>query len=318
MSNALQVIDQTLKSKAVIGRLTMSLGYNAGDDKGKQEAFKYAATVLAEVEKTAGDPKRDLTGCNPQSIAQAMVDAAKFRMFIDGRQHAHLVKYGNSATLQIGYRGYIAKIKEHYPDADFTVENIFEGDDLQIWDDNGIQNYKLTKKSAFNDDLTKFKGVLVVISYTNGKGKVQKVSAIPKSEIDKFRKAAKQDFVWNSWYLEKAKAAAIKRACKVHFAAIQGLQDMISYDNQRHFQLEKPEDAPEAKSGGIIENLNRSLVGGDVKDAEIVEDDPAAEPEPSKCRACDGVGTQAWTDGDNNGVEPCEPCGGSGLAAVMQ
>jgi len=257
MSNQLQVIEGTLKGKAVIGRLTMALGYNAGDEAGKQEAFKYAASVLAEIEKSAGDKNKDLTVCRPDTIAQTMIDAARFRMMIDGRQHAHIVKYGNSATLQIGYRGYLAKIKEHYPDADFTVEPIWQGDVLKINDDNGYQTYTLDKAENFNDDLSKLQGILAVISYSMGDRKIQKVTTMSAKEIEKVKSAAKTKFVWDAWYIEKAKAAAIKRAAKIHFAAIQGMQEIIQYDNARHFNIERP--VTEAKSGGIIENLNRSL-----------------------------------------------------------
>lgn len=305
MSNQLQVIDSTLKSKATIGRLTMALGYNAGDELGKQEAFKYAASVLAEIEKSAGDKNKDLTACRPDSIAQTMIDAARFRFMIDGRQHAHIVKYGNAATLQIGYRGYLAKIKEHYPDADFTVEPIFQGDILKINDDNGYQSYTLDKGQNFNDDLTKLQGILAVISYTMGDRKIQKVTTMSAKEIEKVKSAAKTKFVWDAWYIEKAKAAAIKRAAKIHFAAIQGMQEIIQYDNARHFNIDRP--ATEAKSGGIIENLNKSLSGAETIEGELVEDAPETEtPEPSTvCATCNDDGE---VDDGMSGTMPCPAC----------
>jgi len=303
MSNQLQVIDSTLKSKATIGRLTMALGYNAGDELGKQEAFKYAASVLAEIEKSAGDKNKDLTVCRPDSIAQTMIDAARFRFMIDGRQHAHIVKYGNAATLQIGYRGYLAKIKEHYPDADFTVEPIFQGDILKINDDNGYQSYTLDKASNFNDDLTKLQGILAVISYSMGDRKIQKVTTMSAKEIEKVKSAAKTKFVWDAWYIEKAKAAAIKRAAKIHFATIQGMQEIIHYDNARHFNIERP--ATEAKSGGIIENLNKSLAGAEAIEGEVVEEQPEETPQTTVCATCNDDGE---VDDGMSGTMPCPAC----------
>jgi recombinational DNA repair protein RecT len=311
----LQVINDTLKGKAVIGRLTMALGYNAGDENGKQEAFKYAASVLAEIEKSAGDKNKDLTVCRPDTIAQTMIDAARFRMMIDGRQHAHIVKYGNSATLQIGYRGYLAKIKEHYPDADFTVEPIWQGDVLKINDDNGYQTYTLDKASAFNDDLTKLQGILAVISYSMGDRKIQKITTMSAKEIEKVKGAAKTKYVWDAWYIEKAKAAAIKRAAKIHFAAIQGMQEIIQYDNARHFNVERP--AHEVRAGSIIENLNKSLAGAEATEpptleGELVQPEISGDAAPEACPTCHG---DEMIDGGGGVSVPCHCTGQTIISA---
>ena len=290
----------------------MALGYNADDEAGKKEAFKYAASVLAEVEKTAGDDKKDLTVCVPHSIAQTMIDAARFRVMIDARQHAHIVKYGKNATLQIGYRGYIAKLKEHYPDADFTVEPIFEGDKFSVSDDNGYQSYKMEKASPFGDNPEKMVGVFCCISYTNGDRKIQKITTMSKNEIGKVRKAAKQDFIWAQWFLEKAKVAVIKRACKVHFAAITGLQELIRYDNEHNFQIEKPEQ--EVKPGGIIDNLNKTILA----EADVIDQEPSPTTSANICASCNGKGSVDYLDDrtGETGIEPCSACGGEGKLAA--
>ena len=114
-------------------------------------------------------------------------------LHIDKRQHAHLVKRGNNVQLEIGYRGYMAKIKEVYPDAEFRVEPIYDGDDLQMWDENGFQNYTLTKKDPFRTGQDGLKGVLVAVSYTDGKRIVQHVKPVPKERIDRAQKAAQTD-----------------------------------------------------------------------------------------------------------------------------
>lgn len=278
--NPLAVIEQTIKAPATMNRLAMALGYSATDNAGKEKARSYAASALAEIEKSRGDSKKDLTGCNPMSIAQTMIDAASFKIKIDGRQHAHLVKYGNNVTLQIGYRGYLAKIKEHYPDADFVVEPIYEGDELHIWHENDAQHYTLKKQSVFNDGPDKFKGVLFAVTYTDGGRLVRKVNAVPKSRIERAKKAAKQDFIWGTDYIEKAKAAAIKASCKIHFASLSGLSDVITYDNTYNYNPEKDVPEKEPSTGpSIIDNLNAQIV-----DAEIVEEtspsDQAEKQEP--------------------------------------
>jgi len=265
--NNYPAIQQELKSEKTLNRICMALDLTAGNDNAKAEARKYAASVLAEIEKSAGS-KNDLTACNPHSVAQAMIDAAKFKLMIDGRQHAHLIKYGQSASLQIGYRAYLAKIKEAYPDADFVVTPIYEGDDLEIWDEGGTQNYKLKKKNAFSDGENGLQGILFAVTYTDNGRLCRKVTPVPKSRIDRARGAAKQDFIWKTDYIEKAKAAAIKNACKHFFASLQGLQDIAQYDNEANHDPNKG-----LKAAPLIENLNNEIFNEPDKKNSLDEDD---------------------------------------------
>lgn len=299
MSNALAIIEQKLNSDQTKGKLLSLLGVSADNERGQQEAYRYASSVLAEIQKTAGDPKRDLTVCNPDSIVRSMIDAASFGLTIDGRQHAHLVKYGNTATFQIGYRGYLAKIKEHYPDADFTVELIFEGDDVKIWSEDSMQRFTLSKADPFAQNEVKFKGVLFAVSYTDNGKQIQKVTAVTKERIERAKRAAKQDFIWKSDYFEKAKAAAIKNACKYMFASIQGLQEMIRYDNENNYDVDKK---AEPTRSSIIENINKTVKPDsdyepDIIEAEIIEDaiDVDALKEAGAEAAAGGVDTyKTW------------------------
>jgi recombinational DNA repair protein RecT len=237
--------------------MLLALGHNEPTAEAKNEAKQYQASVLQTIQKSASDPKKDLTRKDPTSIVQCMIDAAQFRMKIDGRQHAHLVAYGNNVTLQIGYRGYIAKIKEHYPDAEFVVEPIYKGDVLDIEHNESGQNYTLTKdrSNVWRDGPDNLDGILVVIKYTESGRIVQKVQPVPKARIDRARKAAKQDYVWSSDYIEKAKAAAIKAACKHHFAALSGLQGVVNYDNEKNYNPNKRTD----KTQSLLDNLNDGI-----------------------------------------------------------
>lgn len=271
MTNKLALIENKLTSSEATNRLTLALGLEPTDEKARNEAFRYASSVLAEVARTQGDDKKDLTVCTPDSIYQSMIDAASFRIPIDGRQLAHLVKYGAKASFQPGYRAYIFKIKEHYPDADFTVTPLYEGDVVKISDQDGAQTYSIDYGSIFRDGEKDFNGVLVAVSYTDNGRLIKKVRVVPKERIQRARNAAKQDFVWKSDFIEKAKAAAIKAACKLMFTSIQGLQEIANYDNQNHFDVNKQEAAPVRKS--IVDNINQSLSPPDtVQEAEIVDE----------------------------------------------
>lgn len=281
MSNALTIIEQKLTAPDTTRQIALALNLNPDDESGQRQAYKYASSVLAEVKKTAGDDKKDLTVCAPDSIVQAMIDAAQYQLAIDGRQLAHLVKYRNRASFMPGYRAYLYKIKQHYPDADFTVECIFEGDKVDIRaSSDGGHSYTLTKASdPFAQDIKSFRGVLFAVSYTDKGRLINKAVAVPKDRIERARKAAKQDFIWSSDYFEKAKAAAIKNACKTLFTSIQGLQDMARADNEANYDLDRQPAAPERKS--VVDNINESISGGQAAESEILDADIIdIEPEP--------------------------------------
>lgn len=296
--NQLALIEKKLHDKDVTNRLTVALNLDPKDETAIRKASKYVDSVLSEIRKSASDPKKDLTGCHPDSIIGSMIDAARLELTIDGQQHGYLVKYGNNATFQIGYRAYLYKIKKYYPDADFTVELIFNGDEVNIWSDNGVDQFTFKKGDPFNHNQANFKGVLFAVTYTDNGRLVRKVTAVPKERIDRARKAAKQDFIWGSDYFEKAKGAAIKNAAKHMFASIQGLQDVIRFDNE-DYDPEKQPATPVRKS--IVDNINAAVTGVEpepvddgIIDAEF-EEVPEVDPLIEEGHAVSKKGVEAYT-----------------------
>ena len=238
-------IDNFLKTKEVTGKLKLALG-------DQEEAYKYIGSVLSEIQKSMSDPKKDLSLCTPDSIGRAIVDAASFKLPIDGRGYAHLVKYGTTATFQVGYKGLIAKISEVYQNVNFTAEIVFKDDELSISDVDGYQAYTHKKKNPFESNQANMIGVLAVLQYENHGKKYQKIVTMPKSEVDQIRKTAKQDYIWSAWYYEKAKVAALKRLCKINFATVMGLQELIAFDNNENHSVEAKPVANDINK--IIEN----------------------------------------------------------------
>ena len=238
-------IDNFLKTKEVTGKLKLALG-------DQEEAYKYIGSVLSEIQKSMSDPKKDLSLCTPDSIGRAIVDAASFKLPIDGRGYAHLVKYGTTATFQVGYKGLIAKISEVYQNVNFTAEIVFKDDELSISDVDGYQAYTHKKRNPFESNQANMIGVLAVLQYENHGKKYQKIVTMPKSEVDQIRKTAKQDYIWSAWYYEKAKVAALKRLCKINFATVMGLQELIAFDNNENHSVEAKPVANDINK--IIEN----------------------------------------------------------------
>lgn len=283
MSNNLEYIHNAMQDKRVKSRLAMALGLDPKKD--NAEVTKYCASVLAEIEKSTHDSKnthdlkKDLTGCAPDSIVQCMIDAARFGLMIDGRQHAHIIKYGCLAQMQIGYRGYMYLIKKKYPDADFTVAPIYDGDDLVIKEENGAQLYTLERKNPMQDSEELLQGVLVAVSYTDpSSGRlIQKVTPVPRSRIDRARSTARHDGIWQKDFIEKAKAAAIKNACKHMFATVTALQDAIAYDNEMN------SDVIEHEPAKVLDNQDDEFTQADMALLSNKEEDAPIDDKPFIC-----------------------------------
>lgn len=197
------------------------------------DANKYIKSVLLEITKSKSDPKKDLSVCSPLSILTAVKQAIDLGLEIDSRQHCHLVKYGNNAQLQVGYRGFIYAIKRAYPDANIVVNLVKEGDIFSIKRNGDIEEFTHTIKDSFAGQ-DKIIGGYCYISFTLGNRKIAKVEAVSKEEINKIKGSAKQDFIWKAWFEEKAKVAIIRRGCKVIFAGLNNdlLDNLVNKDNE--------------------------------------------------------------------------------------
>lgn len=201
---------------------------------------KYINSVIFEIMKTQGDTKKDLTVCTPKSIATSIKQACDLKLEIDARQHCHLIRYGNEANLQIGYRGFVYSIKRAFPDANIDVQLVYKGDDFKLSKEGDITTYTLTRNNPFAPK-TDVIGGFCYISYSIGGRLVSFCETMSLEEINKIKGCAKQQFIWNQWFEEKAKVAIIRRACKVHFAGIDAnISKMAELDNQ-NFDLDKDE-----------------------------------------------------------------------------
>jgi phage RecT family recombinase len=215
------------------------------------DANKYIKSVLLEITKSKTDPKKDLSNCTPLSILTAVKQAVDLGLEIDSRQHCHLVKYGNNAQLQVGYRGFIYAIKKTYTDANIVVNLVKEGDAFSIKKDGDIEEYTHAIKDPFAGQ-EKIVGGYCYISFTLGNRKVSKIEVVSKEEINKIKSSAKQDFIWKAWFEEKAKVAIIRRGCKVIFAGLNNelIDNLVNKDNEDYDLNQEPKQ--ESK---IINNL---------------------------------------------------------------
>lgn len=269
MSSNLPVIEKKLLSEKFSTDVALALDLSPDDEAGIREAKKYAHSVLAQIKRTQGSGGyTDLTLADPDSIGMAIIDAANFKLQIDGRNLCYLEKRSNKVNLQINAAGYVAKIKERYPDASFNMTPVFKGDNPpKITEINGMKHCEFITSNPFGEvkDLT---GIIVTIEYTNAGGKlIRDIQPVPISDLLKMKSLSKSA-AWNSFPIERMKTAALKRACKWHFKQDATLQSLIDYEAEEY------SDQPATSTrNNIVDNIN------EVTSEEIANEDPAGEEE---------------------------------------
>jgi recombinational DNA repair protein RecT len=206
---------------------------------------KYILSVLNEIKKTQGDKAKDLTTCTPESIVRAVKTACDLNLEIDSRQHCHLVKHSKNigtdqepnwiseASLWIGYRGFIYSIKRVIQDANIDVQMVYKDDEFKVIKEGDLTSYTLVRNNPFGNK-TDIVGGFCYISYTINNRLVSFCETVSLLEVNKIKGKAKTQTIWDSWFEEKAKAAIIKRACKVHFSGLQDIANIAEFDNQEY------------------------------------------------------------------------------------
>jgi len=284
--NSLSVIQSTLKSDDTMSDLILA-GSLDTSAKGKNEAKKYVASILGEIERSVGT-KFDLTECSPDSIRQTLIDSMRFKIPIDGRKMAYIESRWNKekgcsvAGLQITTNGLVAKITEHFPDFIIKSTPVFTGDDLVIKNGGKVEH---TQKDPFCSDLTKLEGMVVESSYTNNGRLVEDATVVTKKDLLSMKAASKAQNIWNTWTIERMKTAAIKRICKWQFRAIQGVQEIIDYDNNHNYNMDTDINV---KSNTIIDNINNMI-----DDEEVIN----VDEEPVDIKSLESDGYDAAHDG---------------------
>lgn len=226
--------------------LIKATGLNQQEIQSKLISFAYATKTMLD---NARIPLKNL---DPQSIREAFKASLDTGIPVDKRQLAYIVKYGNKIEYQIGFKGFISRIKEIYPTASVKAELVFPGDVFTVEKVDGQARYTHKVANPFNS-VRNMIGAYAYIQY-NDKGKEYSfIETMGKDEIDKIKGKAKTAFVWNEWYGEMAKKAVIRRLCKTLFIGDPKIAIMEDLDNKNfdiqqepvHIDYDKPEPMPE-------------------------------------------------------------------------
>lgn len=225
--------------------LIKATGLNQQELQSKLISFAYATKAMLDASK------QPLSNLDPQSIREAFKASLDTGIPVDKRQLAYVVKYGSKIEYQIGFKGFISRIKEIYPTAQVKAELVYTGDVFTVEKIDGKAKYthKVANPFAHIKDMV---GVYAYIQYTDKGKEYSFIETMSKDEVLKIKGKAKTAFVWNDWFGEMAKKAVVRRLCKTLFVGDPKIAIMEDIDNKNfdvqqepvHIDYDQPKEMP--------------------------------------------------------------------------
>lgn len=208
----------------------VNAGISQPDLENKLVSFAY------QVKKVLEASKKRIADINPQSVREAFRDSVDTGMPVDTRGLAYVIPYGAQIQYSISYKGLIARIQEINPTAQVKAEIVYRGDTFQVEKTDGQAKYthKLANPFATLKDMI---GVYAYIEYTLDGKRYSFIELMSKDEITKIKGVSKTAKVWDMWFSEMAKKAAIRRLCKSLFVGNPKWEKIEEVDN-KSFDME--------------------------------------------------------------------------------
>lgn len=206
------------------------------NEKGDLEFYLKYITDLSKDVYTSGEKKgqRKNTWIDFKSdddLVNYYMLARKAGFEIDGK-HISI----QSTGLSFDYVAYKNKMLIAYPESIIDLQLVYEGDDISFSKDSGkiIYSHKINNPFANSKDKKIIGGYCVI---KNKRGEF--LTTLNSDELEKHRKVAKTDYIWQQWFSEMALKTVIKKAVKYHFDDI--FTDIVEEDNKEN-DIEKPID----------------------------------------------------------------------------
>lgn len=188
-----------------------------------EDATRFMRCVITACNK---NPK--LWDCTPASVASVILQAAQWGLMPDGH-HAHLIPYGNDATLQFDYKGILALIMRSGEVANVYAEVVCKNDKYR---------FNLGKVEEHVVDLSTDRGepyaAYSIVRFKDGEMSACQMS---KFEIETIRKASRSGASgpWATYPLEMWKKTVFKRHAKWIPRLPREVQQAISQDNEAEY-----------------------------------------------------------------------------------
>lgn len=184
----------------------------------------YDSAARAEQGKNSqGIDKPKIVSSQSSDVLAGLVQKfANLGLPIDG---VNVVITGKNMAM-VTYNGYKNKVLETYPESEFDIQLIREGDEYSFAKESGSIVYTHNIGDPFASKEPKIIGAYCIIKNKRG----EFLETLNMNDYEEMRKGSKQTFLWDKWASEFWLKSVIKRACKRHFNDIVAEIDKVDND----------------------------------------------------------------------------------------
>lgn len=249
-----------------------------------QNALKSAWLILQET--LDRDKKPVLTTCTQMSVMNCLLS-----MVVQGlspaKKQCYFIAYGKQLQLMRSYMGTVAVTKRLHAVKDVKAYMIYDGDEFETEYNIDTATLNITKFNPKfeNIDNTKIKGAFAVVLGEDGPiyTEIMNMAQIRMA----WSKSKTGGQVHKDFAEEMAKKTVINRACKMFANTSDDSDVIIDAFNKSDIDIETNdpgvEDEIKEKANSKEINIDVNEDTGEViQDAEIIEDEKAAEKEETK------------------------------------
>jgi recombination protein RecT len=226
------------------------------------DASRFMRCVITACNK---NPK--LWDCTPSSVASVILQAAQWGLMPDGH-HAHLIPYGNDATLQFDYKGILALVMRSGEVAHIHADIVCQNDKYR---------FNLGKVEEHVVDLSKDRGeayaVYAMVRFKDGETAAIQMS---KAEVEAIRKASRSGSSgpWATYPMEMWKKTAFKRLAKWLPRLPRDVQEAIRKDNEAEYGQRTVEGVAVQPAAEAVKEAVKKAKAAEPTEAAATEDDP--------------------------------------------
>ena len=217
-----------------------------------EDASRFMRCVITACNK---NPK--LWECTPASVASVILQAAQWGLMPDGH-HAHLIPYGNDATLQFDYKGILALVMRSGEVAHIHADIVCQNDKYR---------FNLGKVEEHVVDLSKDRGEAYA---------VYAMIQMSKAEVEAIRKASRSGASgpWATYPMEMWKKTAFKRLAKWLPRLPRDVQEAIRKDNEAEYGQRTVEGVAVQPAAEAVKELVKKAKATEPTEAVASADEP--------------------------------------------
>ena len=205
--------------------------------------------------------KQPVTNNSDEQIQTLALKYWNLGLLVDG---INVVITGRNMAM-VTFNGYKNKVLHTYPETQFDIQLVREGDTFSVAKESGGVMYSHTIANPFEDK--PIVGAYVVFKNKRG----EYIETLNKTDYEKMKKASKQDYLWGQWESEFWLKSVIKRACKRHFYDV--VADIDRNDNDDYGAVmgepPKPKEDEAAKIQAAIKTLEEAQDMDELKHAFV-------------------------------------------------